>query len=103
MRASTSSATRLSGTSTKLAVFVRILAAIFGGYALSSLGAQLLALGLAQLGMLRGEAVVLSAMLAFVLYLVILLWAFAARSLWRIVLVLVLCPLVLYFLTGYLL
>lgn len=36
----------------------------------------------------RSESVVLAAMLGFVLYLMVLLWAFAERRLWRVALVL---------------
>ena len=64
---------------------MRVVAAIGGGYActvaLSSAGAQLLVvLG----GMARSEAVILTAMLGFILYLALLLWSFSEPRLWRI-------------------
>ncbi|WP_219920142.1 hypothetical protein [Pseudomonas sp. Q2-TVG4-2] len=67
------------------AVAVRVLAAVVGGYActvaLAGSGAQLLAL---LGGMARSDAVILAAMLGFLLYLVLLLWSFAERKLWKI-------------------
>ncbi len=81
-------------------VFMRILTIIIGGYALSAVIVQFLALGLAKLGMLRSEAVVASALLAFLIYLVILLWAFAERRLLRIFMVLCLFPCLLYLLAD---
>ena len=61
----------------------RVLLAVVGGYALTVGIAGLVALMLAQV-MPRSEAVVLMCMLAFVLYLVILLWSFTERRLWRL-------------------
>jgi len=63
---------------------LRLIAAIPGGYALSAASVATLAGLLAQSGMARSDAVVLSAMLGFVLYLVLLLWAFAVRSVARL-------------------
>lgn len=54
----------------------RVLVAVIGGYLLSASVAAWGALALAQL-ISRSEAVVLMAMLAFVIYLVVLIWAFA--------------------------
>jgi len=64
---------------------LRLVAAIGGGYvgtvALASAGALLLVrLG----GMPRSEAVTLAAMLGFILYLVLLLWAISEPRLWRV-------------------
>jgi hypothetical protein len=64
---------------------LRVVAAVCGGYActvaLGSAGAQLLVvLG----GMARSEAVILTAMLGFILYLALLLWSFSEPRLWRI-------------------
>lgn len=59
-----------------LAVCQRLLLSVVGGYFLSAGLATLLALPLAAL-VPRSEAVILMAMLAFVFYLVILLWGFA--------------------------
>lgn len=63
---------------------MRLIAAIPGGYALTA--ATVAALGglLPVTGMARSEAVVLSAMSGFVFYLVLLIWAFAERSLARL-------------------
>ena len=71
------------------AVTVRIVAAVGGGYAVASGLAALAAVGLpaAQL-MPRSEAVVLASMLAFLVYLVLLIWAFADRRLGRLCLAL---------------
>lgn len=64
---------------------VRVLAAAVGGYFLTAGAVPLAAAGLAAGGaMTRSEAVVLCAMLGFVLYVLLLLWAFAERRLWRV-------------------
>ncbi len=83
-----------------LAIFFHITTTVIGGYYLTALVVQFLALGLAKLGMLRSEAVVASALLAFLIYLVILLWAFAERRLLRIFMVLCLFPCSLYLLAD---
>jgi len=57
---------------------LRILLIVVGGYLLAAGGAGLAAAALA-LVMPRAEAVVLMAMLAFVVYLGLLLWGFAER------------------------
>ena len=62
----------------------RLALAVIGGYCLSAAAAGLLALALSQ-AMPRSEAVMLLAMSVFIVYLVLLLWAFAAsrlRNLW---------------------
>jgi len=61
----------------------RVLLAVVGGYWLSAGLAALLAAGLSAL-MEDSEAVVLMAMLAFVIYLLVLLWAFAEARLSRL-------------------
>ncbi len=66
-------------------VFWRILVAVGGGYGLCALAVAVAGAALAALGMARSEAVVLSAMLGFVGYAVFLVWAFAVRSVWRLV------------------
>jgi len=74
-----------------LYVAQRIALAVVGGYVLSAEAAAWGALGLRPwLG--EAEAVVLTAMLAFVLYLALLLWAFAERRLLHLWLVLVVLP-----------
>lgn len=61
--------------------------ALAGGYGLTVLLTMLLARALSG-PLARSEAVVLSAMLGFLVYLVILLWAFAEHRLLRLWLVL---------------
>src|SRR5687768_14441954 len=61
-----------------LKVTVRVILAVLGGYAASAAVSAALAVGLARMfSWDRGEAVLLAAMLAFVVYLVLLLWAFS--------------------------
>ena len=62
------------------AIGQRLVLALVGGYFLSAAAATLLALGLSQV-MPRSEAVMLMAMCVFVIYLVVLLWAFAEHRL----------------------
>lgn len=70
-------------------VAIRLVAAIGGGYGVSAGLAALMALALpAATPMPRGEAVVLSAMLAFLVYLGLLIWAFAEPRLMRLCLLL---------------
>ncbi|MEM1042757.1 MAG: hypothetical protein AAGI91_09020 [Bacteroidota bacterium] len=69
-------------------VVQRVLLAVVGGYLLVESGTALLAWVLATLGMARSEAVVSGMLLAIVLYLLILIWAFAERKLVRLWLVL---------------
>ena len=71
-----------------LDVALRVVGAVFGGYALTALAVATASAVLARLGMTRSEAVVLAAMLGFVLYLVLLLWAFSVKSTARLWLVL---------------
>jgi|GEM_PF-6551830 len=73
----------------------RVVLAVIGGYFLSATLVSLAALGLSMLGMARSEAVISSAMLGFLVYLVIVLWGFAERRFRRIVLVLLLAPIAL--------
>lgn len=65
-------------------LLARLLAALPLGYAFTALCVSALGGALAQVGIARADAVVLTAMLGFVLYLLWLLWAFAARSLLRV-------------------
>jgi len=64
---------------------LRVVAAIGGGYActvaLASASAQLLVL---YGSIARSEAVILSAMLGFILYLVLLIWSFSEPRVWRV-------------------
>lgn len=73
---------------TRAQLLARIAAAVFGGYAFCW---GLVAIGMAglyALGMPFHDAEHLSAMVALLVYLVVFLWAFAARSLPRVWLVL---------------
>jgi len=65
----------------------RVLLAVVGGYLLAS-GAAAVAARLLSEAMPRVESVVLMAMLAFIAYLALLLWAFTERRLVRIWIVL---------------
>jgi hypothetical protein len=67
-----------------MVVALRVVAAIAGGYAFTASCVALLAATLPLAGMQRSEAVVLSAMLGFLFYLGVLLWAFSVRSLARL-------------------
>lgn len=74
---------------TRLSVLVRLVAAIGGGYAVAAGLAALAAVALSTGGvMARSEAVVLASMLAFLVYLALLIWAFADRRLARLCLML---------------
>jgi lipopolysaccharide export LptBFGC system permease protein LptF len=66
-----------------LAIAARLLLAIPGGYALTAGAVALVTAVLAPV-MPRSEAFVLAAMLGFLLYLGILLWAFAEQRLARL-------------------
>lgn len=67
-----------------LGMCLRVIAAISGGYALTAVAVAVSGGLLSLLGMARSDAVVLSAMLGFGLYLALLLWAFTERSLARL-------------------
>lgn len=67
-----------------VAIPLRVALAVPGGYGFSAGAVALAAVLLARGGMARSEAVGLAAMLGFVLYLVVLLWAFAERRLARL-------------------
>lgn len=64
-------------------VALRMVGAIIGGYAFSAAAVALTCLALLHLLALSGSEAVVSASLAgFLLYLLVLLWAFSVRSLW---------------------
>lgn len=66
-------------------VVLRVLGAVLGGYAFTAAVVALIAVALPRfLGMARGEAVQLAAMLGFAIYLAVLLWAFVERRLGRL-------------------
>ena len=70
-------------------VVIRLVVAIGGGYAVSAGLAGLAAVALPAITPLpRSEAVVLASMLAFLIYLALLIWAFAEPRLVRLCLVL---------------
>lgn len=72
-----------------LSTVSRVLLAVVGGYFFITASVMLAARGIADLGLMsRSDAVVLAAMLGFLLYLGLLLWAFAERRLWRLAIVL---------------
>jgi hypothetical protein len=74
-------------TVTIAAVVLRVVTALSGGYWLSA--AAVIGLGRlgAALGMHRADAVVVAAMLGFLIYLGILIWAFSKTSLGSVLLV----------------
>jgi hypothetical protein len=66
-------------------IVLRLILAVGGGYAVSAGLSALAAVTLpAATAMPRSEAVVLASMLAFLVYLAILIWAFAERRLARL-------------------
>ncbi len=65
-----------------------MLAAVAGGYGLTALAVVAAGALMVRAGMARSEAVVLAAMLGFLGYLGLLLWAFSVRSVMRLWLVL---------------
>lgn len=67
---------------------LRVVGAIVGGYALTALAVAACSAALANAGMARSEAVALCAMLGFVLFLVLALWACSVRSVGRLYLAL---------------
>lgn len=73
---------RINGT---IRIVLRVVAAVGGGYAFAAafvaFGAVLLSLTTV---LPRGEATILMAMVGFVIYLLVLLWAFAERRVWLI-------------------
>lgn len=71
-----------------IGISLRVLGAVFGGYALTALMVAATGAGLARLGMARSEAVVLAAMLGFPAYLALLLWGFSVTSVTRLLAVL---------------
>lgn len=67
-----------------LHVAARVLGALPGGYLLTACSMGLLSRLLVLAGLARSEAVVATAMLGFVVYLGLLLWAFSVRRLRRL-------------------
>jgi hypothetical protein len=78
-----------AGARKAIPILLRLVAAVGGGYAVSAGLAALAALVLpATTAMPRSEAVVLVSMLAFLVYLGLLIWGFAEPSLARLCLIL---------------
>ncbi|MES2950144.1 MAG: iron uptake protein [Pseudomonadota bacterium] len=69
---------------TAVSVVLRVTGAVLGSYGISAALVALLAVGLTAAGLARSEAVVTASLLGFVLYLVVVLWAFSVRSLARL-------------------
>jgi hypothetical protein len=65
----------------RLDIVLRSLLGIAAGYALSALLAASLSLALP---MARAEAVMVATMLAFLTYVALIIWAYAARNVWRL-------------------
>lgn len=76
------------GATTIVRGSLRVLGAVFGGYALTALMVSAAGAVMARLGMAPAEAVVLAAMLGLVAYLALLLWGFSVKSTTRLWLVL---------------
>jgi hypothetical protein len=89
-RGQTSHAANATPQPTPTAIVIRVVLAVIGGYAASAGFVAILSVILPLAGVARSEAVILSSMLGFVLYVVFLLWGFAERRLWRLCLVLAL-------------
>lgn len=62
-------------------IAARLMLAIVGGYLVSAALVAALSAGLSAIGMARSEGTVLASMFGFVVYLALLLWAFAVRKL----------------------
>lgn len=68
----------------RIALGLRVLGAVAGGYAVTALAVAVAGAALARAGMARSEAVVLAAMLGFLAYLALLLWAFHVARVGRL-------------------
>ncbi|RSZ59280.1 iron transporter [Massilia atriviolacea] len=75
---------RAAAASSGVLTGLRVIGAVFGGYAVTALGVSTAAALLARLGMARSEAVALAAMTGFIVYLLLLLWAFSVQSVLRL-------------------
>ncbi len=78
------SATGKASTRAWINVLARVVLATLGGYAASAGIVAALSATMPLTGMSRSEGVVLASMLGFIVYLVLLLWSFAERRLWRL-------------------
>ena len=75
---------RVASIAAPARMLLRVTGAVAGGYAVTALGVTTAGAVLARLGMARSEAVVLAAMLGFIVYLLLLLWGFSVPSLARL-------------------
>ena len=73
-----------------IVVSARIVLIVVGGYAASAGFVAALSALLPIFGLARSEAVTLSSMLGFILYVALVLWGFAAHRSWRFLATLVL-------------
>jgi len=71
---------RQYGWRDRAGVLSRLLAAVFGGYALASSATVFLS---AYLPLSHFEAVLTATMVSFLIYALAIMWAFAARNAWR--------------------
>lgn len=67
-----------------LRILQRVAGALLGGYAFTAALVALLTVALVYAGLSRSEAVVSASMSGFLVYLLVLLWAFSVRSLTRL-------------------
>jgi hypothetical protein len=86
----TSHAASVTPQQAPIAIVIRIALVVIGGYVASAAVVATLSVVLPLAGVARSEAVILSSMLGFPLYVVFLLWGFAERRLWRLCLALAL-------------
>ena len=75
---------RVASIAAPARMLLRVTGAVAGGYAVTAVGVTTAGAGMARLGMARSEAVVLAAMLGFIVYLLLLLWGFSVPSLARL-------------------
>jgi hypothetical protein len=75
---------------TRVVGSVKTLVAILAGYALTSGYVAFLSIMLAKFGMELGEALMLSAITGFIVYLGVILWVFTTPKIWRTSIVIIL-------------
>jgi hypothetical protein len=85
-----------------LAVSIKILIAILAGYAFTSGYVAFLSIMLLELGMEAGEALMLSAMTGFIVYLCVTLWIFTTQKVWRTSIIIILLAVVMITVSPYL-
>jgi hypothetical protein len=86
----------------RISGIVKILIAILGGYAFTSGYVAFLSIILAELGMKVGEALMLSAMTGFIVYLCVMLWVFTTQKIWQTSIVIILMAAVMITVSPYL-